>query len=277
MLTMTIDGLWVLQVLTGIEVVAPELGLRPHFPSVEAPEMALTHPAAAELRSTGAIGANGEVDHTVAEWLTVLARRDLALLLHAQIRSHAEELDQVLLARFARWWVALERFGDLVELSAAGTATTEQSAGLVIGGQIDRLCGKLSPAEFRPVTLDADQLISAVERREGLEPALRQQRLSDDQVRALVVAGDPERSAQISIVAIQSGVGSAVGRTHIGNGAVTVIDSPAGRLIVEHTKRDGRSWMIAAPGSNSNIAAAVQKMLRRLPAQDNWHSYRKAV
>jgi hypothetical protein len=58
---------------------------------------------------------------------------------------------------------------------------------------------------------------------------------------------------------------------------VTVIDSPAGRLIVEHTKRDGRSWMIAAPGSNSNIAAAVQKMLRRLPAQDNWHSYRKAV
>jgi hypothetical protein len=40
MLTMTIDGLWVLQVLTGIEVVAPELGLRPHFPSVEAPETA---------------------------------------------------------------------------------------------------------------------------------------------------------------------------------------------------------------------------------------------
>lgn len=277
MLTTTVDGLWVLQVLTGIEVVAPELGLRPHLPSVEAPEMALTHPAAGELRSTGVIGANGDVDHAVAEWLTVLARRDLALLLRVQTPGHAHELDQVLLARFARWWVVLERFGSTVRLSAAGTATTEQSAGLVIGGQIDRLCGQLPPAEIRPLTLDADQLISAVEGRDGLDRALRQQRLSDDQVRALVVAGDPERSAQVSIVAIQSGVAGTGGRTHIGSGAVTVIDSPAGRLIVEHTKRDGRSWMIAAPGSNSNIAAAVQKMLRRLPAQDNWHSYRKAV
>lgn len=96
-------------------------------------------------------------------------------------------------------------------------------------------------------------------------------------MRALVVAGDPERSTQMSIVGIQSGVVSAGGRTHIGSGAVTVIDTPAGRMIVEHTRRDGRSWMIAAPGSNSNIAAAVQKMLRRLPAQGTWHSYRKAV
>ncbi|HOB50942.1 MAG TPA: ESX secretion-associated protein EspG, partial [Mycobacterium sp.] len=37
MLTTSIDGLWVLQVLTGIEVVAPELGLRPHLPSIEKP------------------------------------------------------------------------------------------------------------------------------------------------------------------------------------------------------------------------------------------------
>ena len=37
MLTTTIDGLWVLQVLTGIEVLAPEMGLRPILPSVETP------------------------------------------------------------------------------------------------------------------------------------------------------------------------------------------------------------------------------------------------
>lgn len=277
MLTMTIDGLWVLQVLSGIEVVAPELGLRPHLPSVETPEAALAHPAAAELRSTGVIGTSGDVDRVVAEWLTVLARRDIALLLHAQTPGHSTELDRVLLARFAHWWVVLERCGDIVRLSAAGTATTEQSAGLLIGGQIDRLCGQLPPAEIRPATLDADELIANVGDREGLRRALGRQRLSEDQVRALVLASDPEQSAQVSIVAVQSGIATAVARTHIESSAVTVIDSPAGRLIVEHTRRDGRSWMIVAPGSTTNVAAAVQKMLRRLPAQDNWHSYRKAV
>ena len=41
MLTTTVDGLWVLQVLSGIEVMAPELGLRPHLPSVESAESML--------------------------------------------------------------------------------------------------------------------------------------------------------------------------------------------------------------------------------------------
>ena len=82
MLTTTIDGLWVLQVLTGIEVLAPELGLRPILPSVETPQMALAHPIAAELRDVGVIDEAGQVDATVREWLTVLARRDVALMIH---------------------------------------------------------------------------------------------------------------------------------------------------------------------------------------------------
>ncbi|WP_260860599.1 hypothetical protein [Mycobacterium tilburgii] len=35
MLTISLDGLWVLQVLTGVEVLAPEMGLLPHLPGVE--------------------------------------------------------------------------------------------------------------------------------------------------------------------------------------------------------------------------------------------------
>ena len=41
MLTTTLDGLWVLQVLSGIEVLAPELGLRPILPSLETAQLAL--------------------------------------------------------------------------------------------------------------------------------------------------------------------------------------------------------------------------------------------
>ena len=50
-LTTTLDGLWVLQVLSGIESLAPELGLRPVLPSAEPRESALAHPIAAELQA----------------------------------------------------------------------------------------------------------------------------------------------------------------------------------------------------------------------------------
>jgi len=277
MLTTTIDGLWALQVLAGIEVLAPELGLRAHLPRVEKRHAALSHPIAAELRSAGVIGPNGNVDRAVIEWLTVLARRDVALLICMQTPGGATESDRVVLARFANWWVTLERSGELVRLSPAGTATTEESAVRVIAGQIDRLCGDLAPARIPPVTLDAEQMIASVGCRDGLRSALYRQRLNEDQVGALVAASDPRLSTQLSIVAMQSGITGENARTHVGCGAVTVIDSPAGRLLVEHTSRDDKSWMIVAPGSAAHVGAAVQRLLRRLPAQADWHTYRRAV
>lgn len=277
MLTTSIDGLWVLQVLTGIEVVAPELGLRPHLPSIEKPEVALAHPVAAELRQAAVLDRAGDVDPVITEWLTVLARRDVALLMNAQTPLCATEPQRVLLARFSRWWVTLERYGDVVRLSAAGTATTERSAAQVVAGEIERLLGHLAPAELAPVTLDADELIAGVRGGVGLRRALDRQRLDEDQVRVLVLASDSELSAQLSIAAIQSGTEKSSARVHIDHGAVTVIDTPQGRVIVEHISRDGKTWMIVAPGSSPAVAAAMQKMLRRLPAQAEWHSYRKAV
>lgn len=37
MLTTTVDGLWVLQAVTGIEQTCPELGLRPLLPRLDTP------------------------------------------------------------------------------------------------------------------------------------------------------------------------------------------------------------------------------------------------
>ena len=276
MLTTTVDGLWVLQVLTGIEFLAPELGLRPHLPSAETEQQALAHPVAAELRSAGVITDSG-VDETVVEWLTVLARRDVGVLLYVQTPDRSADPERVLLARFAQWWVALERCGPMIRLSAAGTATSEHSAGLVINAQIERLFDIQPATALRPVTLDADKLKNDVSDRESLRRFLIEQRLDDDQVKALLLASDPARCAQVSIVATQSGVKVASGRSHIEAGAVTVIDTPTGRLLAEHIRCDGRNWMIVGPGSATNIGSAVQKMLRRLPAQGDWYSYRKAV
>ena len=78
--------------------------------------------------------------------------------------------------------------------------------------------------------------------------------------------------------AIQSGVDSdQPGRKHFEESVVTIADTPEGRLVGEHYVADGKRWMIIAPGSSSSIATAVNKMMRRLPASQEWHSYRKVV
>lgn len=276
-LTTTVDGLWALQVLTGIETIAPELGLRPHLPSVEPKQLALQHPVTAELRDVGAVDECGAVDPTVVEWLTVLSRRDVALVLHIRT-PRDDEPARVLLARFAQWWVVLERSADLIRISGAGTATAEGTADTVLNQQIERLCGRNEPALLRPVTLDAGAMRSAAAGQEALQTFLVGQRVDADQLRLLTLAADPDRSAQASVVAAQSGMETGrFQRTHVEAGAVTIIDTLEGRLVAEEVDHGGTTWMIIAPGTRSNIAAAINRMMRRLPAHQDWHSYRKVV
>jgi hypothetical protein len=277
MLTTTVDGLWVLQVLSGIEVVAPELGLRPHLPSVETERMALAHPVADELRAAGVITDSGTVDDAVLEWLTVLSRRDVALLIRAHTPAAGIEPERVLLGRFAQWWAVLERNDILVRLSGAGTATSEESAGVLINAQIQRLCGDMKPAALRPVILDVPELLAAVNDQASLRTFLVDQKFDSDQVTMLTLAVDIERSAQASVVAIQSGMPGGPTRSHVEQGAVTIIDTPQGRLVSEHVAHVGKSWMIVSPGSAANIGSAVLNMVRRLPAEAEWHSHRKVV
>jgi hypothetical protein len=277
-LTTTIDGIWVLQVLSGIEALAPELGLRPILPSLETPQMALAHPVATELRSEGVIDEAGTVDTTVVEWLTVLARRDVALVIRACRPEDPGNPAGALLARFAKWWVVMERSEELIRIGGAGTASAEAAATVVLTAQIERLCGTNTPASFRPITLDADALLANVTSQGTLSDFLINQRIAADQLHVLMTAADPRRSAQISIVATQSGVetGDPM-RTHVEHSVVTIVDTPEGRLLAEHFSSDGKRWMIMGPGTVGSIGAAVNRMLRRLPANEEWFSYRKVV
>jgi len=277
-LTTTVDGLWVLQILTGIEVVAPELALRPILPSVETPQLALAHPIAAELRAVGVIDDSGNVDASVVEWLTVLGRRDIALVIQVRSPRRGDELDRAILARYAQWWVVLERSGQMIRIGGAGTASAEGTASTVISAQIERLCGTNTLAPLRPVTIDADALLASVKSQEALHTFLTNRRVDSDQLQILMMAADPKRSAQASIVALQSGVETGrSSRTYIGQSMVTVIDTPEGRLVAEHVVSGGKKWMVIAPGSGGNIADAINRMVRRLPANQEWFSYRKVV
>lgn len=272
MLTTTIDGLWVLQVLTGIETLPPELGLRPILPRVETKEVALRHPMAAELRAAGVIDDAGEVDAAVVEWLTVLSRRDIALIMYVTTPVDPGVVG-VLLARFAQWWVVMERTEDVVRIGPAGTAIAEDAANMVVRGQIDRLCGALPAADMRPVTLNVDTIVESVTSPDTLRRYLSAQQVDVDQMRLLMLATDTSKSVSASIVAVQV----EAGRSHIEHGSVTIYDTPEGRLLAEHAPQGGTKWMIVGPGTMSNITTAINTMLRRLPANDEWFSYRKII
>lgn len=276
MLTTTVDGLWVLQVLTGCEVVAPELGLRPHLPRVESKDLAHAHPMAVELRRAGALSDDGGVDDVIAEWLAVLARRELGLILYRE--QHDSGIgERQLLARFARWWVSLRRYGATVEISGAGTAETEESAASLIGSYLQRHWGVSDPADFRPLTLPADRLIDVVRRGGSPQDALSGLNLDNEQASMLTLAADRAQSTQASVTAVQSGGGSRAQGCAMGAGGVTVIDTPRGRVLAEHLTHDGSSWLLLGPGSHHSVIDAVVRMLRRLPPPETWHSYRKVV
>lgn len=276
MLTTTVDGLWVLQAVTGVEQTCPELGLRPLLPRLDTPERALRHPVVAELKAAGALDDAGNIDPMIREWLTVLLRRDLGLLV--TITVPGREATRASICRFASWWVVLERHGDLVRLYPAGTASNESGASDLVVGQVERLCGVAEVAPLKPVTLDTEQLLGSVRDAASLRTFLLSQNLDVDQLQIVTMAADPARSAHAAIVGLQAGVGpDEMARIAVGDSTVSIIDTPAGRVCVENVISGQRRYQILSPGSRSDISGAVQRLIRRLPAGDDWYSYRRVV
>lgn len=274
MLTTSVDGLWVLQAASGIEQLCPELQLRPLLPRLDTKERALEHPVAQELIGINAMDADGNVDQIILEWLTVIARRDVSLLVSVPALGA-----RAALCRFAQWWVSLERSDDnQVRLSALGVAHDEASAGDLVVGQIEKLCGVAEPAPLRPVTLSTDELLASVRDHASLRRFLTGQRLDVEQCKLLMMAADTEQSSQANIVAIQAGAGpDEMARLAVGSDTVTIADTVAGRICVENVESGGRRYQVSAPGSRKAIADAVVKLIRRLPAGEEWYSHRRVV
>ncbi|OBG64443.1 MULTISPECIES: ESX secretion-associated protein EspG [unclassified Mycobacterium] len=276
MLTTTVDGLWVLQAVTGVEQTCPELGLRPLLPRLDTPERALSHPIADELRAAGALDEAGNVDPMIREWLTVLLRRDLALMVNIGVPGR--EPTRASICRFASWWVVLERHAELIRLYPAGTANDEGGASDLVVGQVERLCGVAEVAPLKPVTLDTEELLASVRDAASLRTFLLRQNLDVDQLQIVTMAADPARSAHATIVGLQAGVGpDEMARVAVGDSTVSIIDTPAGRVCVENVISGQRRYQILSPGSRSDISGAVQRLIRRLPAGEEWYSYRRVV
>lgn len=276
MLTTTVDGLWVLQAVTGIEMLCPELGLRPLIPKLETADYAVRHPMADSLKTAGALDEQGQADPMIREWLTVILRRDLTLLVTVHVPG--QEPTRASICRFAHWWVVLERSGNLIRLSPAGQSHDEASAQHLLVGQVERLCGVADGATLRPVTVDAQKMVQSVNDAASMRRFLLAQGVDNDQLRVLSMLGDTAKSAHASIVGIQAGVGDDEhARLTVGDCTVTIADTEAGRLCVESIDSHGRRFQVVSGGTRTEIGAAVCRLIRKLPAGADWYSYRRVV
>ena len=158
---------------------------------------------------------------------------------------------RAILARFAQWWVVMERSEDLIRIGGAGTASVEGAANAVLAAQIERLCGKkhagLATAGHAGRRCSARRCEQA---RRPCESFCTSSDWMPTSSACCCWLRIRSRSAQSSIVALQSGVETGQPtRTHVEQSAVTIIDTPEGRLVAEHVLSAGKKWMVIAPGT----------------------------
>lgn len=282
MLTTTLDGLWVLQVLSGIETVCPELQLRSYFPRYEDAQLAIGHPVVGKLTEDGAIvhsGGGPIVDEPIKDWLSVISRRDIAIIIEP---GGSTELPlRVALSRLGRWWVSMARFSaedrkwtprDTIRVRPMGTARTTPEASELIARELRNLCGECEPAEVRPFALPTEK-IKAVKTAADVERILIGEGVDADQMRAAQAITDAGLSASASIVALQSGPKA----PDLTDQAVTIVDTAKGRIMISGVTRGKKTWTQITAGTPTAILTAVTNLLNQLPAQGEWATVRNAL
>lgn len=274
-LTTTLDGLWALQVFAGIERVCPELGLRPHDRRSETPRLASSLDVVSELINEKAITAHGDgfvVDKPIVNWLTVLSRREVALMVLIQQPGGNTDLpERVVLARRGQWWVSMAIYrGTTVAIKPMGIATTHADAAALIRRELDAICGVHEPAKFRPLTVATAGLRGCKHERD-VERLVIAAGADVDQLRAGLALSKSGLSAQASICAFQQGQKTV---PTVSNFFVTIADTEQGRMMVKNIISGGQQWTILAPGASGNINSAVIELLKTLPANEDWYNTR---
>ncbi|SKO34794.1 Putative ESX-2 secretion-associated protein EspG2 [Mycobacteroides abscessus subsp. abscessus] len=274
-LTTTLDGLWALQVFAGVERVCPELGLRPHDKRSETPRVAKSLDVVSELINEKAVTAHGDgflVDKPILNWLTVLSRREVALVMLIQQPGENTDLpERVALCRRGKWWVSLAIYGNAtVRIKPMGIATTHDDASTLIRRELEAICGTNEPAKFKPLTVSTSRLRACKNERD-VERLVIEAGADVDQLRAGLALSRSGQSAQASLCAFQQRQKTVPTVSPL---FVTIADTDRGRLMIKNVISGGQQWTILAPGISKSINSAIIELLKSLPANEEWHNAR---
>lgn len=279
MLTTSVEGLWVLQALLGIESMPVVMHLKPYIPSIHEDLIVDTTEGRRPLSQTaqyhdlveaGVIDGQGNVDEVVRDWMTVLGRPDREVVL--TIRRPAgttkkdgtpEVYERVLvICQHRRWLAMAARDGQEIVIGGVGEADDP-------GQQIDLMCHTLVPAfgeaptaDIDGVNIPMDTLMAAMEgagpgNADATARALAQAGLPSSAVEVVTAATRHDESAMAVVAVIDHGV-----QLHVHDQVLTVADTDFGRIsFTTTTGADGKQWMSIWPTTNSGLHEDLTKLL----------------
>ncbi len=179
MLTTSVEGLWVLQALLGVESMPVALHLKPFIPSAHGSLIVETDTGTAPLAQTaqyhdllaaGVIDKAGRVDEVVRDWMKVLGRPDREVVLVIRRPSGQDTgggaptvSERVMVVCLHRRWMAMAaRDGREIVIGGVGEAQDPDR-------QIELMCavlvpafGESAPADIDGVNVQMDALLAAM-------------------------------------------------------------------------------------------------------------------
>lgn len=279
-LTTSAAGVWVLQALTGVEMLPARLGLRPFVPSLYPAPMLVDTDAGmvpiadtaqyAELAGAGVIDAAGVVDAPVREWLTVLGRSDRQVALTIRRPDpQATEVGAVAVAertlvvgRYRDWLAMCARDGEEVVIDAVGETSDAGVQFELITDTVVAALGSGRPAAIEGFNVPTAALREMLEHcgpvgRDAVEAGLRRLGVSGDAVAVVAAACQLDESA-MGVVSVTD-----VGLEPVSHpGVVSVADTDFGRLTLSmSTASDGTEWTTVWPATPAGVRDDVYRLV----------------
>ncbi len=283
MLQTSVQGIWVLQALVGVESMPVSLHLKPFIPSAHgdlivettAGRRPLAHTAQYQsLVAAGVIDERGQVDPVVRDWMTVLGRpdREVVLTIRRPDQPGTETTGPtvaertMVISRHRRFLAMAARDGDDMVIGGVGEAEETDR-------QIEHMCrmlvpafGEHPPADIEGFNVPKDLLTSAVDAAAGKGPeamaaALRSLGLGPWEVEVLAAATGLDSSAMAVVVILDHDRSARAGlRPH--PRVLTVADTEYGRISLSTTTAaDGREWVSIWPTTPGGLRDDLANLL----------------
>jgi hypothetical protein len=278
MLTTSVDCVWALQALLGVEQMPTTLRCKPFIPSAHGDLIVETTQGRGPLSATaqyhslvaaGVIDERGRVDSAVADWMTVLGRPDREVVLSIRRPGCPGDADagptvherHMVVCRHGRFLAMAARDGD--EMVIGGVGESDEPA-----RQVELICQMLMPAlgdhpaaDMDGINVPHDMLLMAMEAagqdRDGMTEALRRIGLGPWEVELVDAATRLDASA-MAVVAIVDHCPDIRPHPRV----LTVADTEYGRIRFTTTAgADGKQWLSIFPGTPSALRQDLGDLL----------------
>lgn len=278
MLTTTVECVWVLQALVGVEQMPTALHLKPFIPSAHADLVVETTHGRQPLSNTaqyhslvdaGAITEAGQVDGAVRDWMTVLGRPDREVVLTIRRPGEPATGDvgptvherSLVVCRHERFLAMAARDGEQMVIGGVGESPEPAQQIELISQMLLPALGDHPPAEIEGINVPKATVVMALEHAgssaEARSEALRRLGIGPWEVEVIGAAMSLDQSAMAVVAVVDHGADI---RPH--PQVLTVADTDYGRIsFTMTTGADGQEWLSIFPTTPTSLRQDLGELL----------------